>query len=247
MLPVLIYDPQYAVRVRMLMHLNLYAKEHEFSFAVTENTSDPKEAEAAIRRLTEIGLCVLGIGNSTETAEQALALSRLAKEQNRDTYTVFWADSDTVWRKLLSDCIQPSGFVIDASTPTPMNRILDWIDMDYRMIVHSTERFLALVNGSKVYRIPISSIDYIEALDKKLLVWTNRQCISTYERLGKMEEILGNRFFRCHRSYLVQSDRIKNVNFDKMELQLLNGSRLPLSRSAKERMKTELLAEELPE
>lgn len=244
MLPVIIYAPQYAERSNIMTMLTRYAEENGFRFSVLENTSDVQEAIAALKQHPEITLSFVGITPTEGASERALSLGSCALQQNRDNYVVYCPARGSEMRSLITDCVRPTGFLLAAFDEKRFDRVMDWIASDYERIAQDTqEDFLSLQNGASVFRIPVSTIDFIEALDKKLNVWTNRQCITVYERLGKMEETLGQRFFRCHRSYLVQSSRIKKIDYEKMELLLLNGNRLPLSRSAKDRLKEMLSTE----
>ena len=103
---------------------------------------------------------------------------------------------------------------------------------------------LVVDSGNSTFRIPFSRILYIEALDKKLTIWTKQQSISIRMTLNTLETTLPPElFFRCHRSYIINVKAIESVDFTAMEVTLTSGDTLPLSRTARDGMR-EVLEQE---
>ena len=137
-----------------------------------------------------------------------------------------------------SKCQRPSGFMLPPPEQKNFNDIFSRILADYSALTGTAdESFISLQCGGTTHRLSISMIDYVEALDKRLNIYTARQSLTVYASLGKLEESLGEGFFRCHRSYLVNYAHIAKVDFAAMELKMQSGARIPLSRSAKDRLK----------
>ena len=55
--------------------------------------------------------------------------------------------------------------------------------------------------------------------------------------LDELEERLGAPFVRTHRSFLVNAERIREVNYEEMTVLLDDGSRALLSRTGKSRLR----------
>ena len=77
--------------------------------------------------------------------------------------------------------------------------------------------------------VMLSDIMYIETLNHSLCVHTNENEYTSYTmRMGDFEEQLKEfGFFRCHKSYIVNLDKIKT--FTKSEIQLRDGSMILVS------------------
>lgn len=86
-------------------------------------------------------------------------------------------------------------------------------------------------------RIPYAQILYFEARAKKIYACTRDSEYGFYDTVDKLEERLGGRFIRCHRSYLVNAAEIAAVRLSAGILELRDKTQLPLSRSYKERIK----------
>ena len=53
---------------------------------------------------------------------------------------------------------------------------------------------------------------------------------------------LDYRFYRCHRSYIVNTDNIKEVNFQKLTIYMENGEICPISVRAKTSLKNIIMS-----
>lgn len=86
--------------------------------------------------------------------------------------------------------------------------------------------FIQTMNWCKAVRS--STIYYGEIIDRKMYLYTTKGVIEYY---GKMEEAakqLDSRFVKCHRSYLVNLDYLRE--YADGQILLENGSRIPVSR-----------------
>ena len=81
--------------------------------------------------------------------------------------------------------------------------------------------------------ISYSRILYFEAREKKVFVNTGEMEYPFYDTLDHLEERLTERFLRCHRSFLVNKNKISRVYLSRNMLVLSGEEELPLSRSYK--------------
>jgi len=92
--------------------------------------------------------------------------------------------------------------------------------------------FVVDTREEKVF-IPYSQIWYFEARDKKLFVRTRHEEYAFYDTIEGLESRLPDMFRRCHRSYIVNTKKIRRVlpaeNFIELEDQV----GVPVSRSYK--------------
>ena len=73
---------------------------------------------------------------------------------------------------------------------------------------------LFLKTDSRILKVSISDIRYVEAMSEYLKVWLESQPkpIITLLSMKKMEEHLPNYFMRIHRSYIINLHKIQEVN-----------------------------------
>ena len=80
-------------------------------------------------------------------------------------------------------------------------------------------------------RVPLSQISFVEARDKKIYICTRSESFGFYETIDHMSELLPAHFLRCHRSFIVNMEKVKKLNLSEGMIELDNGETVPLSRS----------------
>lgn len=97
--------------------------------------------------------------------------------------------------------------------PSPLIREEIYHDMDKIISCHSgLQKILKYDGDGVIYRVPLKDIQYIEALGKVLHVYTKDEDeIIMRDSLNHMEEKYRTYgFCRCHRSYLVNMDYVRD-------------------------------------
>lgn len=86
-----------------------------------------------------------------------------------------------------------------------------------------------------IRHIPLSQILYFEAIGRKHLVLLRMldETLEFYGSLTAIEEELGERFWRCHRGFLVNREHILQIHLKENQIELTNGEFCLLSRRAK--------------
>lgn len=77
-------------------------------------------------------------------------------------------------------------------------------------------------------KIYLKDIYYIESNNKKVIFHTKEGNIDTYGKMDDWEGKLGETFYRCHRGYLVNLEKITAYNIDTVDV--INGDSLILAR-----------------
>jgi DNA-binding LytR/AlgR family response regulator len=93
----------------------------------------------------------------------------------------------------------------------------------------SSKRTILFQTGSANMRIPADDIYYAEAFSHCVTLYTKGGQENFNMRLSDMEKLLGEGFFRCHRSYIVGMKHVRRVSRTSMILD--TGREIPLSRT----------------
>lgn len=100
-------------------------------------------------------------------------------------------------------------------------------------------RRVTVAMGNRTDRIPIRDILYCESLDHRILVHTQMAEYAYFGTLEKLEKQLDARFFRCHKSYLVNLDYVVSKQQDSAVLS--NGDRVLIARRKQREFSQRLL------
>ena len=100
---------------------------------------------------------------------------------------------------------------------------------------------IAFRDGATIDVVPVQRIDYIEAQDDYVHVWSRGQRYVKQQTLGELEALLDpTRFIRVHRSSIVNLESLARVEpyaKDSRVALLKDGTRIPVSRAGYERLK----------
>lgn len=98
-----------------------------------------------------------------------------------------------------------------------------------------SNQYYPLKISDTIRHIPLSQILYFEAIGRKHLVMLRMtdEILEFYGSLTAIEEELGERFWRCHRGFLVNREHIHQILLKENIVELTKGERCLLSRRAK--------------
>lgn len=241
MLPVMIYEPDADTRALLVNALRALSAGAGSLFRICASTGSSSDLLRYLQAEPGISLVILGMARQPENNfAQCFQLGQLVMQQNRDSYTLFVVHNPEDLTTLIQNCMRPAGIVIPPFEHQNLDGCLKRILDDYSRLNSEEETdsgFLMLESGSASYRVPYSQLLFVEALDKKLNVCTQRQSITVRKSLGSIAGDLPEQFIRCHRSYIVNSDYIDHVSFTDMSLTLTNGENIPISRSCRDALR----------
>lgn len=88
------------------------------------------------------------------------------------------------------------------------------------------ERTLVIKNGAESRHVSFSEILYLEISNRKIILHLQDEIVEFYGKLGDYEKLLGEDFFRTHRTYLVHLKYVKKYNTSGIIME--NGEEVPL-------------------
>lgn len=74
----------------------------------------------------------------------------------------------------------------------------------------SPKRYIKLGKGNRF--INLDEINFIKKDGMKLMFYTNNNVYTTYNSFSKIESCLSENFIRCHKSYIVNTEKISKIN-----------------------------------
>jgi hypothetical protein len=102
--------------------------------------------------------------------------------------------------------------------------------------------FLEIVSNRKMTKIPYEDIIYIESLSDYIQVNTEKNQVVSKEKISNIVSRLPDIFLRIHRSFIVNTERIKEVSYDEIRVDEI---RLNIGRSYRNEVKEKLKSRNL--
>lgn len=91
-----------------------------------------------------------------------------------------------------------------------------------------TKKHIMVKRSGTKQKLLLKDIYYIESCNKKVIFHTTKGTLEAYGKMEKLENGLRNTFYRCHRCYLVNMEKISAYSAD--NIQVTNGDNLLLAR-----------------
>lgn len=166
--------------------------------------------------------------------------AKKARELNRDSVIMLVADASVSPTLYITPDILAASLLLRPYTTTQMQHTLAAVIQAFLSRFEQTDRlensFLIDNRDGRQY-IPFERILYFEAFDKKILVVTDTTEYSFYDTLDSLEEKLPQQFIRCHRSFIVNGNKIEKMMLSRSTILLESGDEVSLSRSYKGSLK----------
>lgn len=89
------------------------------------------------------------------------------------------------------------------------------------------KQYILVKNSGVQRKVYIKDIHYIESANKKVIIHTGTNIVESYGKMNEFEQMIGSSFYRCHRCYLVNMEKIVSYNAD--TIKVANGDTLILA------------------
>lgn len=103
----------------------------------------------------------------------------------------------------------------------------------------NNNELITIKKGNLIQIICLNEIIYCEVMNHKINIHTIKEDVDYFGTLDELEKQLDNRFYRCHRSYIVNMNYV--VNKEKETAILTNGDKILISRRKHKEFKEKLL------
>lgn len=133
---------------------------------------------------------------------------------------------------VLQDCVFDA-FAVEAHDylikPLDGGRFRETMDRALRLLERRGEKTIVIQRGTACEVVSLGDIVYCEVLGRKLYIHkSDGTIIDYYDRMEKLERRVDGRFFKCHRSYLINLDYVRGCRTG--QVMLSQGETIPASR-----------------
>lgn len=176
-----------------------------------QGVEDIIECDSPIKAITEVAKQKIDIAflDISMPSMSGLELANNLLEIDSSIFIVF----QTAYEEYALEAFESGGmdYILKPISSESIKKSLDKIYKYTDKVLDETKKIVAK-RGNKIYLIDINDIYYIKAdLDEVIIKIKNADAYLR-KKIGDMENILkGKNFFRVHRSYIVNVDKIKSM------------------------------------
>lgn len=113
------------------------------------------------------------------------------------------------------------------------------VESKYTSLNNTVNRTFTINQNDKHITIDYNDIVFFETSSNihKIILHAKKRVIEFSGQLKDVEQQLDYRFYRCHRSYLINKDNISEVDFNELVVYMNNGETCPVSVRLKKGLK----------
>ncbi len=153
-----------------------------------------------------------------------LTTARILRQQGKHALLVFV----TILKESVFDAFEVEAFDY-LIKPLDDNRFLRVMDRALQTLERRTANSLIIQSKTACELIPLDRIAYCEVQGRKLYIHQDSGKVTAYyDKLKNLEQQVDARFFKCHRSYLVNLDYVRGCQAGRVLLE--QGQEIPVSR-----------------
>ena len=166
------------------------------------------------------------------TGIDAVSQLERVRHQQKEAVLLIIANMTISPMAYMKPSIKATSLLLRPIEDKKMNRVLKEFLVDFveKQEEHNPEHVFQIETRGEVQYIPYDKIYYFEARKRKLYLRTVSEEYAFINTVDNLEQMLGEQFIRCHRSFIVNSRKIVSIALADNIIKLTNELVVPLSR-----------------
>lgn len=211
-------------------------KKYDIEASISLNTTNPREViDYCSKNQMRNNVYLLDV--DVHSSLNGIDVASIIREQDVKAYIVFIsAHPEYVMTSLKTRIFD---YLIKPVSLDTLAGCVHSIHKDQLKVVSNTTPSLAIKSGFNVYNLTFDEITFLEKFGHLLVVHTVSGKIESSESLDSIESKLDkSKFFRCHKSYIVNTSHISRIDYSNNLIYLKNGEVCVVSKRLKKELKS---------
>ena len=238
MLPVYICDDNERMRTELSEEIERQILIREYDMKLVLSTDCPEEIIEKVEKNRERGIYFLDVDLKLEKMD-GFSLGKMLRELDFGGYIVYVTSHADLAYKTFEYHLEAMDYITKGNQLEMIASVRRCLSSIVEKISKETEQpcgqMFTIRDHKKVKMVPIKDILFFETSSKKHHIILYTQC-ERIEFSGNMKELEGRLtegFLRTHRSYLVQTCKIREIDLKRLEIILINGQSCYIARNKK--------------
>ncbi|MBC1474955.1 response regulator transcription factor [Listeria grandensis] len=237
MIEVFICEDEDNQRDEIIKHVENYIMIENFDMELALSTGDPEELLSYVQLSGEgMGLYFLDV-DLKHARLDGLELAQKIREYDPRGFIVFITTHAELSYLTFTYKVEAMDYIIKDDFDKVRNRIFDCMKSVEERVSRERKdvgKFFTTKSDEKVIHEPYDDILFlgISGKARRLILHGKDRQIEFYGRIKNLEDSFDERFYKTHRAFIVNTDKIESVNFVTGEITMINGEICLLSSRA---------------
>lgn len=232
MLKVFVCEDDISQRQRITKYIENSILIEKFDMEIALSTGNPKEIIDYCSENTDQGVYFLDVDLNSDINGIILA----SKIRNFDPlgFIVFITTHSELTYLTFKYKVEAMDYIIKDdfnNLSSSIHQCIKAVNDKYSLRAHELEKKFNFKMDDKLISIDYNDILFFETASKaqRIIVHAIDRQIEFYASIKDIEEKVDERFYRCHRAYLVNKDNIREIDFKKRIIYMIDGQECLIS------------------
>lgn len=225
MLKIIICEDNEIQRKKFSAIVKDFLEFNNFDMDIALETGDPKDVVNYINKNDEIGLYFLDVDLKTDMNGIDLAVE-IRKYDSRG-FIVFVTTHDEMSYLTFKYKVEAMDYIVKEEVDKLKYKIHQCIQEANNKISEKRveDKIFTIKTGTKIIKVPFNKILFFETsvYSHRMILHSENRQVEFKAQMKEIEEQVDERFYRCHKSYLVNKDNIKEIDIKKRIAYMING------------------------
>ncbi|MGE5629996.1 MAG: LytR/AlgR family response regulator transcription factor [Caulobacteraceae bacterium] len=218
-------------------------RQNSIDAKVSFTTNNPKTILDYAKQYTQ-GINAYFLDINLGTSMNGLELAKQIRTHDPNCYITFITGHPELCMTVFKYHIEAFEYLIKPISYQALEECVLSINKHYTSFLtfhkHNKNAIIKIRSGNCDYNLELQDVIYVESINQKLVVHTSSRKI---EFFGYLKDIIndlnksGVSFYRCHRSYIINVNHVKEVNYKDSYIIMSNGDKCYMSRQQKGEIK----------
>lgn len=215
MLKVFICEDNLAQQSKFKKIINDIILIENYDMDIELSTSDPYEILDILKNNTISGIYFLDVDLHSEI--NGIQLAEAIRKYDPRGFIIFVTSHAEMSYLTFLYKVEAMDYIIKDNYKNIRQRISDCIknaNEKYKTISNNSQKIFSIKINDKIVNVDYNDILFFETsstIHKVILHCTNRQ-VEFYSKMKEIEKLLDKRFCRCHNSFIINTDKIKEID-----------------------------------
>lgn len=238
MLPIYICEDEEDILEEIEREIKRYVMIHNYDMELRLSTTDPEVLLEQIGLEPKRGIYFLDVDLCHERLD-GFHLGQGIRKHDVRGFIVYVTAHDNLAFKTFQYHIEALDYIVKSSSNEMLAGIKRCLDTIVKRMAEESKndknQYFTVKIIDTIKYIPISEIYYFETSSRthRIILYAENERIDFLGKLQEIEKELPSEFVRTHRSFLVNENKIKELNLKNNEVIMMNGQSCLLSRAVK--------------
>ncbi|MGL5352826.1 MAG: LytR/AlgR family response regulator transcription factor [Clostridium sp.] len=198
-----------------------------FDMEILLDTDNPFSLLDEIKDSQKNGVYFLDVDLKSEI--NGIELAEKIREEDPRGFIVFITTHAEMSYLTFMYKVEAVDYIVKDNYKNIQSRIQDClinINKKYSSLKNEAHKIVSVKSGDKKFSIDLNKVVFFETAEviHKVNVYTENRMVEFYSKLKDIEEIVDERFVRCHRSFIINKEKIKYIDSANRVVHMNDGS-----------------------